>query len=87
MSVKTMVDSFTGSAEFQMKYGTLDDWGFVQQLYRNVLDHEGESPGVDAWTGGLGGYMSQAGVVLGFSKCQEHQIELVGITNNGIQFI
>jgi hypothetical protein len=87
MSIKTMVDSFTGSAEFQMKYGALDDRGFVQQLYRDVLDREGESPGVDAWTGGLRGYMSHADVVLGFSKCQEHQIKLVGITNNGIQFI
>ena len=47
------VDGFTSSAEFQMKYGALDDVGFVRQIYRNVLDREGEQSGVDAWIGGI----------------------------------
>jgi serralysin len=32
------VDGFTSSAEFQMRYGALDDVSFVRQIYRNVLD-------------------------------------------------
>jgi hypothetical protein len=68
MTLKTAADGYTGSAEFQMKYGALDDRGFVQQLYRNVLEREGEQSGADAWTGGLKGSMSRADVVLGFSE-------------------
>jgi hypothetical protein len=71
-SMKSVADGFTGYAEFQQKYGSLDDSGFVRQLYRNVLDREGEQSGVDAWTGGLKGGMSRSDVVVGFSASQEH---------------
>jgi hypothetical protein len=40
--------------------GSLDDTAFVQQLYRNVLDREGEARGVEAWKGELQGGMSRA---------------------------
>ena len=66
MSLNQVADGFTGSAEFQSKYGNLDDTAFVQQLYRNVLDREGEASGVEGWKGALGTGMSRADVVLGF---------------------
>jgi len=64
---------FIASAEFQAKYGELDDAGFVAQLYRNVLDREGEREGLDFWTAALdGGRADRAGIVVGFSESAEH---------------
>jgi hypothetical protein len=33
MTLKQLADGFTGSVEFQQKYGALDDVSFVRQLY------------------------------------------------------
>jgi hypothetical protein len=52
MTLKQMADGFTGSAEFQQKYGALDNWHFVDWLNQNVLDC---------------GSMSRSDVGLGFS--------------------
>ena len=87
MSLKAIADGFTGSTEFQMKYGALDDVGFVRQIYRNVLDREGEQSGVDAWIGGIKGGMSRADVVVGFSESQEHQNKMAPYIDNGIWYI
>ncbi|KJB91914.1 DUF4214 domain-containing protein [Skermanella aerolata] len=77
MTLKTTADGFTGSAEFQGKYGALDDVSFVRQLYRNVLDREG----------GLKGGMSRSDIVVGFSESNEHMVKLAGLTDDGIHFI
>ena len=87
MSLKAMADGFTGSTEFQMKYGALDDVSFVRQIYRNVLDREGEQSGVDAWIGGIKGGMSRADVVVGFSESQEHQNKMAPYIDNGIWYV
>ena len=42
---------FIQSAEFNARYGALDNQSFVQQLYQNVLGRAGESSGVQGWTG------------------------------------
>jgi hypothetical protein len=85
-SLKAVAGGFTGSAEFQQKYGALDDVGFVRQLYRNVLDREGEQSGVDAWTGGLKGGMSRSDVVLDFSESQEHINKMAPYIDDGIWY-
>jgi hypothetical protein len=65
----------------------LDDTAFVQQLYRNVLDREGEATGVEAWKGALQGGMTRADVVLGFSESLEHQNKLALYIDDGIWFL
>ena len=84
MTPQQAAGGFTGSPEFQQKYGSLDDTAFVQQLYRNVLDREGEASGVEAWKGGLQDGMSRADVVLGFSESAEHQMKLAPYIDDGI---
>lgn len=70
--------SFVGSAEFQGKYGSLNDQSFVDQLYRNVLGRNADSSGEAFWTQQLAsGAMTRAGVTVGFSESQEHQANLV----------
>lgn len=84
MPLQQAAGGFTGSAEFQQKYGNLDDTAFVQQLYRNVLDREGEAGGVKAWKTALQGGVSRDDVVLGFSESTEHQFKLAPYINDGI---
>lgn len=70
---------FINSAEFRSKYGALDDYNFVNQLYRNVLDRDGETKGVNDWVGALsGGAKTRAEVLVGFSESQENQDNVIG---------
>jgi hypothetical protein len=84
MQLRQMADGFTGSPEFQGKYGNVDDTAFIQQLYRNVLDREGEPGGIEAWKGGMQGGLSRADVVLGFSDSPEHIAKLSPVIDDGV---
>ncbi|WP_099864084.1 DUF4214 domain-containing protein [Pararhizobium haloflavum] len=65
---------FIGSAEFTNAYGSdLDDRAFVSQLYRNVLDRDGETAGIEYWTGFLtDGQGDRADVLVQFTQLPEY---------------
>ncbi|HSL56248.1 MAG TPA: DUF4214 domain-containing protein, partial [Acidimicrobiales bacterium] len=63
---------FVTSPEQLARYGALSDQGFVEQLYRNVLDREGDAGGIAHWSGALAdGRLTRGGVLLGFSESAE----------------
>lgn len=67
-----VVQGFTGSREFQARYGTTTDAAFVTLLYNNVLNRAPDAAGFAAWTGMLSaGTLSRAEVVRGFSQSRE----------------
>jgi hypothetical protein len=76
-------DQFAASAEFVLKYGSLDNTGYVQQLYRNVLGREADPTGLTDWVGRLNGGASRGTILVGFSESDEfkadmaNQVELV----------
>ena len=69
-------DQFAGSAEFLLKYGSLDNPGYVQQLYRNVLGREADPAGLADWVGRLNGGQSRGAILVGFSESPEFQTDL-----------
>ena len=72
-SLDSIADLFIAAPEFQARYGVPDNREFVGQLYRNVLDREGEAGGVDWWTDVLDrGLADRSDVVQGFSEAAEH---------------
>ena len=72
-SLDSIADQFITAPEFQARYGMPDNRGFVGQLYRNVLDREGEAGGVAWWTDILDrGLADRSDVVQGFSEAAEH---------------
>lgn len=88
MSLSTVADAFVASVEFQSKYGSLSNRGFVEQLYHNVLGRGGDDAGIAGWTAFLdGGKMDRGDVLLGFSESTEHQVTTAGIIDRGIWFI
>ena len=76
-----VADAFTGSAEFQARYGALDNRGFATALYVNTLDRPADQAGLDFWTGALDAGAPRSTVVLAFSESAEH----VNLTANSIQ--
>jgi Ca2+-binding RTX toxin-like protein len=54
---------FLQSAEFESKYGTLDNEQFVNQMYENAFDREAEQEGLDYWLSVLNDGASRAAVV------------------------
>ena len=60
---------FITADEFALTYGQPDNRAFVAEMYRNVLDREGEPLGVEGWTRWLDtGAMDRASVASGFSE-------------------
>ena len=76
-------DQFAISAEFISRYGSLDNAGFVQQLYGNVLGRKADAAGLAGWVGLLDRGASRGTVLVGFSESDEfkamiaHQVEIV----------
>jgi hypothetical protein len=71
-TVLASAQGLVGSAEFQAKYGALDNGGFVTQLYANVLGRAPDATGFANWKGALdANALTRAQVVLGFSDSAE----------------
>ena len=61
--------------------------GFVEQLYRNVLDRPGEAGGVAYWTGLLeDGLASRAIVLAGFAESAENRDALAPVIGTSIWY-
>lgn len=78
---------FSGSAEFQQRYGSLSNQAFVEQLYRFCLNREGDAVGVAAWTAQLNGGVNRGQVLLAFSESAEHVNLTAASWLGGIQTI
>lgn len=76
LSAEALAQAFLDSAEFAAVAGdpdALTDRELVQALYRNVLNREGETGGVDFWTGVVGqANVSRADLLLSFSSSPEN---------------
>jgi len=64
--------AFVNSREFSNTYGDLDNDGFVELLYNNVLNRASDADGLQGWLNVLENGGSRADVVLGFSESREY---------------
>jgi hypothetical protein len=85
VALADVADGFVFSSEFQSRYSGLSNQQFVEQLYLNALDRNGEAEGVAGWTALLdSGQMDRGDVLLGFSESPEHQIKTQPLFDGGI---
>jgi Ca2+-binding RTX toxin-like protein len=70
-TITQVTSAFVASIEFQNTYGALNNSAFVDLLYENVLDREGDEAGRAAWVGRLESGIARETVVLGFSESAE----------------
>jgi hypothetical protein len=62
---------FTGSVEFQSKYGSLTDSAFVTQLYNNALSRGPDPGGLTYWTDALQSGTTREMALVGFADSSE----------------
>ncbi|MBK5223919.1 MAG: VCBS repeat-containing protein [Acidimicrobiia bacterium] len=66
--------AFATSAEFRRTYGALDDRGFIDLVYRNVLERQPDADGYAYWTDLMArGVLGRAGLMLNFSESAEYR--------------
>jgi len=70
-SMTDVSEEFARSSEFQQRYGALDDAGFVELIYRNVLGRPSEEGGRNFWLDQLASGMTRGSVMLNFSNSPE----------------
>lgn len=69
-----IADHFAGSSEFARRYGSLSNRGFVELIYRNVLERPSDSAGLSYWTRQLDQRRRTRGAVMAnFSESNEYQ--------------
>ncbi len=77
ISLLGMSDFFVSSPEFDLKYGDLDQLGFVNRIYLNVLGRLGEPEGVEYWDGLMTAGVTRGELLVLFAESTEN------ITNTG----
>jgi hypothetical protein len=73
-SLVDIAGAFLASAEFQARYGSLDNPGFVTALYTNVLGRAPDAAGLSYWQTQLdGGTATRPQVLASFSESAENE--------------
>ncbi|MEQ5872651.1 DUF4214 domain-containing protein [Sagittula sp. NFXS13] len=80
LNLDELSEQLTGSAEFEQRYGSLDDEAFVTQLFRNVLGRDPADSGLTAWTRAIENGMTRSEAALAISESPEH----IRITQTGL---
>jgi hypothetical protein len=86
VSLEVVAQHFLESPEFQAHYGTLDDTGFVTQLYKNILHRSPDSDGLAFHMHDLQNGVPRYDVLIHFSESPENQARLVGVIENGMDY-
>lgn len=75
LSIAAMSQLFSGTPEFRTLYGQKTNREFVELIYRNVLERDGEEEGVTYWTGELtSGRWSRGRVMTFYSESAENKV-------------
>jgi hypothetical protein len=73
---QSLIEQLVLSPEFVSTYGSLDNAGFVRQVYLNVLGREPDAGGLSYWVGVLNGGTSRANVLYSFCANAEFQARI-----------
>lgn len=71
-NLQSMSDFFVVSSEFDSKYGALDQTGFLNQIYLNVLNRPADTGGLVHWGGQMNAGMTRGRVLLSFVESPEN---------------
>ncbi|MEO0993557.1 MAG: DUF4214 domain-containing protein, partial [Pseudomonadota bacterium] len=88
ITLQQMVEAFYVSPEFIAAFGEIESFTpreIVELYYRNILDREGDTGGIDFWTGVIeSGSFTPADVLIAFATAQENRDALqITVTDNG----
>jgi hypothetical protein len=81
---ETFASAVVASPEFLARFGVLDNQAFVQQLYQNTQDRQGDVAQVAAWTAELDAGASRGEVVLRFAIFEPIKTYVTGFFEVGV---
>jgi len=84
LGLQGLANTFVASAEFQARFGALNNQQFVEQLYVFALGRIGDAPGIASWVALLNGGASRGQVVVGFSESAENIGRTAATLNAGL---
>jgi len=73
VSIEELAARFIASAEFVNSYGTLTDRQFIDRLYLNALDRNGDPDGINSWLVYLANGGTREDLMLIFAESAEHR--------------
>jgi hypothetical protein len=79
-SLTSIGEVFVTAAEFNARYGALNNRDFIDRLYQNVLGRNADAGGIDFWTAQLNGGVTRGAMLTSFSESAEY----VRRINNGV---
>ncbi|MBU1345374.1 MAG: DUF4214 domain-containing protein [Alphaproteobacteria bacterium] len=79
-----LANLFVASAEFQTRFGALNNQQFVEQMYVFALGRAGDQAGITAWVNYLNGGATRGNVVVGFSESAENVGRTAATLNAGL---
>ena len=83
-SLAGIAAGFLNSREFALRYGSLDDTGFVTRLYGNVLGRAPDAEGLSFHITNLAHGMSREELLVSFSESQENIARTAPVVQAGI---
>jgi len=83
-SLSSVAAGFINSLEFTTRFGTLDDAGFVNRTYQNVLGRGGDAVGFADWMNRLGHGLARQDLIVGFSESSEFKYRIAATLPNGL---
>jgi hypothetical protein len=86
VSTDAISQKFAVTPEFRTLYGRLDDGGFVDLVYRNVLGRSPDAAGKRYWVDQLRRGVTRGKVMTGFSESPENKTATRGVTDAVLVF-
>ena len=83
-SLEAVAGLFLASAEFQARFGALNNQQYVEQLYRFTLRREGDAGGIAGWVNALNTGTSRTQMLVLFSESAEHRTLTTSTLNQGL---
>ncbi|MEO3385406.1 Ig-like domain-containing protein [Mesorhizobium sp. CAU 1741] len=87
VSLGTIANAFASSDEFANLYGSLDNLTFIETMYRNILDREGDAGGIEYYLDKLENGGVSRGDILGNFIASDEDIALAGQVSTSIEYI
>lgn len=84
-TLKDIAQVLIGSQEFQQQFGSLTNQQFVEQIYRFVLDREGDPTGIATYVQALSQGFTRTDVVLTLSESLEHRLGYQATFDNQVR--
>ncbi|SDC82621.1 DUF4214 domain-containing protein [Belnapia rosea] len=86
-SLSELAAAFPASAEFQARYPSVDNAGYVRLLYENTLGREPDQGGYDGWLGYMNQGHSRVELLQLFADSQEFIHRTLPLIDGGITFV